>query len=70
MPQGLILEFDGDVGREAHKAIDATLGVNAHTRAGDWPARLLLGPAIAHAGLPAPVRVQWLEQARRVNLES
>jgi hypothetical protein len=41
MPQGLILEFDGAVGREEYEAVKRILGVNAETGEGDWPAPLL-----------------------------
>jgi hypothetical protein len=41
MPQGLILEFAGDVGREQYEAVNEVLGVDAETGEGDWPAPLL-----------------------------
>ena len=48
MAEGLILEFDG-VGREHYEAVNAKLGIDAYTGAGDWPAGLRF-----HAGGPKP----------------
>ena len=39
MAKGIILEFDG-VGREQYDAVNARLGINPETGAGDWPAGL------------------------------
>lgn len=50
MPQGLILEFDGDVGREQYEAVNSVLGVDAETGSGDWPASLLYHAAGAKSG--------------------
>jgi hypothetical protein len=45
MAQGLILEFEGDVGREQYDAVNALLEINVETGEGRWPAGLLY-----HAG--------------------
>jgi hypothetical protein len=42
MAEGLILEFDG-LSREPYDAVNALLGIDVVTRAGDWPAGLLVG---------------------------
>lgn len=51
MAEGLILEFDG-VGREEYEAVNARLGVDMETGAGDWPAGLLFhGGGVKAGGL-------------------
>jgi len=50
MPKALILEFDGDVGREDYEAVNGILGVDAQSGAGDWPAPLLYHVAGAKPG--------------------
>jgi hypothetical protein len=48
MAAGLILEFDG-IGGEEYAAVNARLGIDMSTGAGDWPAGLLF-----HAGGAKP----------------
>jgi hypothetical protein len=48
MAEGLILEFEG-FGRERYEAVNAELGIDVETGAGDWPTGLLF-----HAGGTKP----------------
>ena len=49
MAEGLILEFDG-LTREHYEAVNALLGIDMDTRAGDWPPGLLFHSGGAKAG--------------------
>jgi hypothetical protein len=49
MAEGLILEFDG-VGRSDYDAVNAQLGLDPETGAGDWPPGLLFHSGGAKPG--------------------
>ena len=49
MAEGLILEFDG-LTKAHYEAVNALLGIDVVTRAGDWPAGLLFHAGGAKAG--------------------
>jgi hypothetical protein len=49
MAEGLILEFDG-LTREHYEAVNALLGIDVATGAGDWPSGLIFHSGGAKAG--------------------
>jgi hypothetical protein len=52
----IILEFQG-IGKQEYDAVNRELGIDIAGGTGDWPPGLRCGKA----GVPAPVRVTWLD---------